>query len=283
MLLLLFRLLTISFAFHFYKNRYPKEYEAYSNQLFEKLQNSEMLKPLLPYIIKFGYVMIYIYSFFQILLNKVISKCLPYVKLARDKTSDYLVKHNIMSEKVFTNASNKTTPTELSYELSNIRFIALYLKYDDKTYSIDLHNNNNNNNNNNYIIGNVLNSAFYKDYLTNVLNIIIDNNKPFLYELELMDHNVSMVFLNEKQNIIIEKDDYKIVDNIATETEETLVVLETIIAQEEPTITEEEPNVLEPTITQEITIELTDIVEAVVNNTINDESILSEDIKAKIQ
>jgi hypothetical protein len=153
------------------------------------------------------------------------------------------------------------------------------LKYDDKTYSIDLHNNNNNN----YIIGNVLNSAFYKDYLTNVLNIIIDNNKPFLYELELMDHNVSMVFLNEKQNIIIEKDDYKIVDNIATETEETLVVLETIIAQEEPTITEEEPNVLEPTITQEITIELTDIVEAVVNNTINDESILSEDIKAKIQ
>jgi hypothetical protein len=279
MLLLLFRLLTISFAFHFYKNRYPKEYEAYSNQLFEKLQNSEMLKPLLPYIIKFGYVMIYIYSFFQILLNKVISKCLPYVKLARDKTSDYLVKHNIMSEKVFTNASNKTTPTELSYELSNIRFIALYLKYDDKTYSIDLHNNNNNN----YIIGNVLNSAFYKDYLTNVLNIIIDNNKPFLYELELMDHNVSMVFLNEKQNIIIEKDDYKIVDNIATETEETLVVLETIIAQEEPTITEEEPNVLEPTITQEITIELTDIVEAVVNNTINDESILSEDIKAKIQ
>jgi hypothetical protein len=98
-----------------------------------------------------------------------------------------------------------------------------------------------------------------------------------------MDHNVSMVFLNEKQNIIIEKDDYKIVDNIATETEETLVVLETIIAQEEPTITEEEPNVLEPTITQEITIELTDIVEAVVNNTINDESILSEDIKAKIQ
>ena len=279
MLLLLFRLLTISFAFHFYKNRYPKEYEAYSNQLFEKLQNSEMLKPVLPYIIKFGYAMIYIYSFFQILLNKVISKCLPYVKIARDSTREYLVKHNIMSEKVFANASNKTTPTELSYELSNIRFIALYLEYDDKTYSIDLHNNNNNN----YIIGNVLNSAFYKDYLTNVLNISIDNNKPFLYELELMDHNVSMVCLNEKQSIIIEKDDYKIVDNIATETEETLVVLETIIAQEEPIIADELTNEVTNVVTNEVIDVATEVVESNVTTAINDESILSENIKEKIK
>jgi hypothetical protein len=333
MLLLLFRLLTISFAFHFYKNRYPKEYEAYSNQLFEKLQNSEMLKPVLPYIIKFGYAMIYIYSFFQILLNKVISKCLPYVKIARDKTSNYLVKHNIMSEKVFANVFNssntnaiktiisfynegalvsmqesdmsfkdlkqtdiksyepqldynllvisdknenksdtniltfinKTIPTEFSYELSNIKFIALYLKHDDKTYSIDLYHNSNNN----YIIGNVFNNAFFKYYLTNVLNIIIDNSKPFLYELELMDHNVSMVCLNEKQSIIIEKDDYKIVDNITTE--KTLVVTD----------------VLEPIIVNEVTNEVidvaTDIIESIVTTAINDESILNEDIKEKIE
>ena len=350
MLLLLFRLLIISFAFHFYKNRYPKEYEAYSTQLFEKLQNSEMLKPILPYIIKFGYAMIYIYSFFQILLNKVISKCLPYVKIARDSTREYLVKHNIMSEKVFANASNssntntiktiisfynegalvnmqesdisfkdltqtdiksygprldynllvisdknenksdtniltfinKNIPTEFCYELSNIKFIALYLKHNDQTYSIDLYHNSNNN----YVIGNVFNNAFYKYYLTNVLNISIDNSKPFLYELELMDHNVNMVCLNEKKSIIIEKDDYKIVDNIATETEETLVVtdvLEPIIAQKEPIIADEVTN----EVTDEVTDVATEVVEPIISAVINDESILNEDknenIKEKIE
>lgn len=333
MLLLLFRLLIISFAFHFYKNRYPKEYEAYSNQLFEHLQNTEILKPILPYVIKFGYALIYIYSFFQILLNNLISKSLPYVKLARDKTCEYLVKHNIMSEKVFANVSNssnkntiksiisfynegvlvnmqesdvsfkdlkqtdiksyepqldynlliisdliessknvltfvnKSKPIEFCYELSNIKFIALYLKYDDKTYTIDL----NHNNNNNYIIGNVFNNAFFKYYLTNILNIVMDNDKTFLYQLELMDHNVNMVCLNEKQSIIIEKDDYKIVDNIITK--EVTDVVETIINEEELSITNE----------LTITKELTDVEEPIVTTAINDESILNEDIKEKME
>jgi hypothetical protein len=167
--------------------------------------------------------------------------------------------------------ANKSKPTEFCYELSNIKFIALYLKHDDKIYSIDLYHNNNNN----YIIGNVFNNAFFKYYLTNILNIVIDNGKTFLYELELMDHNVSMVCLNEKQSIIIEKDDYKIVDNIATETEETLVVTEPIIAREELTITNE--------ITDVVTNEVTELVESIVNNAINDESILNEDKKEKME
>jgi hypothetical protein len=90
-----------------------------------------------------------------------------------------------------------------------------------------------------------------------------------------MDHNVSMVCLNEKQSIIIEKDDYKIVDNIATETEETLVVTEPIIAREELTITNE--------ITDVVTNEVTELVESIVNNAINDESILNEDKKEKME
>jgi hypothetical protein len=93
-----------------------------------------------------------------------------------------------------------------------------------------------------------------------------------------MDHNVNMVCLNEKQSIIIEKDDYKIVDNIATETEETLVVtdvLEPIIAQKEPIIADE------------VTNEVTEVVEPIISAVINDESILNEDknenIKEKIE
>ena len=41
MLVTVLKLLLLSFAFHFYKNRYPKEYEGYSNQLFEYVQNNE--------------------------------------------------------------------------------------------------------------------------------------------------------------------------------------------------------------------------------------------------
>jgi hypothetical protein len=129
--------------------------------------------------------------------------------------------------------------------------------------------------------------------LTNILNIVIDNGKTFLYELELMDHNVSMVCLNEKQSIIIEKDDYKIVDSVATETEEIPVVLKPIIAQEEPIIAQEEPIIAqeEPIITEEVTNEVTnevidvatELVESIVTTAINDESILSENIKEKIE
>jgi hypothetical protein len=37
---------------------------------------------------------------------------------------------------------NKMIPTDFKYELSDIKFIALYLKQDDKSYTIDLFKNN---------------------------------------------------------------------------------------------------------------------------------------------
>jgi hypothetical protein len=45
-----------------------------------------------------------------------------------------------------------------------------------------------------------------------VLSIEIDNSKPFVYTLELMDHNVQMVYLNEMQSIVFQKDGYIIED-----------------------------------------------------------------------
>jgi hypothetical protein len=65
-----------------------------------------------------------------------------------------------------------------------------------------------------YVVGNVFNTNFFKYYLENVLNVKIDNdtNKPFTYTLELMDHNVSMVYLNETQSIVIKKYGYEILE-----------------------------------------------------------------------
>ena len=100
MLLLLFKILTIFFGGHYYKNRYPKEYEDYSNQLFEYINNNDRLKPYLPYLFKFGYGIIYIYSFCQIILNKGIKISLPYVKIIRDKTCKYLVNRSPNQETI---------------------------------------------------------------------------------------------------------------------------------------------------------------------------------------
>jgi hypothetical protein len=250
MFALLLRLLAISFVFHFYKNRYPNEYNAFSKQIFDYIENNEKLKPIMPYLLKVGYAFIYAYSFCQILLNKVIQITSPYVKILRDKimpckmsttnntnttnisitnetivsfyNDGLLVKKDEFAELTaaiknsqlpdafnlvtITNAKNILTfiPNECKYELLDLRFLALYLKHDARSHIIDLYQDNSNY----YVVGNVINSAFFKYYLKNVLNVEIDNSKPFVYTLELMDHNVQMVYLDETQNIVFQKDSY---------------------------------------------------------------------------
>jgi hypothetical protein len=109
-----------------------------------------------------------------------------------------------------TNAKNILSfiPDECKYDLLDLRFLALYLKHDNKSHIIDLYQDNSNY----YVAGNVINSAFLKYYLKNVLSIEIDNSKPFVYTLELMDHNVQMVYLDETQSIVFQKDGYIIED-----------------------------------------------------------------------
>lgn len=253
MFVLTLRLLAISFVFHFYKNRYPNEYNAFSKQIFDYIENNERLKPIMPYLLKVGYAFIYVYSFCQILLNKVIQITSPYVKMLRDKimpckmsdtcnntnnnnnsnttiisfyNDGLLVKKdefadftadikNSQPTEVFnlvtiTNAKNILSfiPDECKYDLLDLRFLALYLKHDNKSHIIDLYQDNSNY----YVAGNVINSAFLKYYLKNVLSIEIDNSKPFVYTLELMDHNVQMVYLDETQSIVFQKDGYIIED-----------------------------------------------------------------------
>ena len=255
MLVLMFKLLAISFVFHYYKTRYPEEYQGYVKQLFEYMENNEHLKHIMPYLVKIGYTFIYVYSYFQILLDKVIRITSPYIKLLRDKTCDVLIKYKIISGKMETILVNidKTIitfynegklikqdeltgrfaslldsdinncqptdkydlvtimdlkniltfiPDECKYDLLDIRFLALYLKHDDKSHIIDLCNNTSNY----YVAGNIINSSFLKYYLVNVLNIVLDTSKTFVYTLELMDHNVQMVYLDETQSIVFQKD-----------------------------------------------------------------------------
>ena len=310
MVALIIKLLAISFAFHFYKNRYPTEYQAFTRQIFDYIENNESLKPMMPYLVKIGYAVIYVYSFCQIALNKVIQFTTPYVKMIRDKimpgklvkstsasnstnntnitdnskktvvsfyNNGSLIKQNELAEfsslsisdiqdcqppdvlnlVTITDASDGVSniltfiPKECKYDLLELRFIALYLKHDDKTHIIELCKDNRNY----YVAGNCINSAFLQYYLKNVLNVQIDNSKPFVYTLELMDHNVQMVYLDETQAIVFQKDGYSI-EEVKSEAIKSEEEVKEAIKEE----IKEEPDLIEvqEEITEEVKSEATE-------------------------
>jgi len=93
------------------------------------------------------------------------------------------------------------------YEVSNIKFISINLIHNNNTYQILLKTPEYNF----YIVDNIIDASFFKYYLVAMLkekNNELDNN--FSYTLEIMDHNVNMFTLNEKQSIIFKKDSYDI-------------------------------------------------------------------------
>ena len=93
------------------------------------------------------------------------------------------------------------------FELSNISFIALYLNYNNERYHINLKTDKYNY----YLVGNVINKFFLQYYINTVLNnsnFTIDDKKS--YSLELMDHEVNMIYLDIEDSIIIEKNRYHI-------------------------------------------------------------------------
>jgi hypothetical protein len=126
----------------------------------------------------------------------------------------------------------------ITYEPSMSHILSLYLKMitnDNETnYNIQL----SSDTMNFYVVGNVFNTNFFKYYLENVLNVKIDNdtNKPFTYKLELMDQNVSMVYLNETQSIVIKKYGYEILgtNSVTDEVKDNKVKDEKIAADEVP-------------------------------------------------
>jgi hypothetical protein len=120
-------------------------------------------------------------------------------------STNNLNKKYIQNKKIINNLDNY----EFSFEISDITFIALYLNYNDVRYNINLKTDDFNF----YVVGNIINKSFIQYYIKNILrdNILINTDEtPFLYKLELMDHEVNVVELNETQYIIIEKNGYLI-------------------------------------------------------------------------
>ena len=97
---------------------------------------------------------------------------------------------------------NETNVNETNYNETNVNETNYNIQLSSDTMNF-------------YVVGNVFNTNFFKYYLENVLNVKIDNdtNKPFTYTLELIDHNVSMAYLNETQSIVIKKYGYEILES----------------------------------------------------------------------
>lgn len=97
-------------------------------------------------------------------------------------------------------------PISFDYKVSNVKFIAIDIDYNNKKYLINLKDNDINF----YIVGNCLNKKFFKYYIKNILKINVDDEDEFNYNVNIIDNNVSIFNLLPHQSIIINEDDYKI-------------------------------------------------------------------------
>jgi hypothetical protein len=120
-----------------------------------------------------------------------------------------LTNKNITNKKI---VDKKNIDTCNSYfDMSKITFIALYLNYNDVRYNINLKTKEFNY----YLVGNIINKQFVQYYINNILKLPFYYTKEQMvsYQLELMDQEVNIVCLNADQSIIIEKNNYRIVND----------------------------------------------------------------------
>ena len=242
-----FTVIALIYSINLYKSHYPNEFDIIVTQIISFIQQNETIKPYLPLLTTMCYNAIYAYSFCQVTLNKTIKFIEPYLQQGiknihlmilynTNKNPDTTNLFTIVKANIYTNSDSNLviikSPTpkndmiildkvpdnleNITYEPSRSHILSLYLKMvtnDNKetNYNIQL----SSDTMNFYVVGNVFNTNFFKYYLENVLNVKIDNdtNKPFTYTLELMDHNVSMAYLNETQSIVIKKYGYEILES----------------------------------------------------------------------
>lgn len=260
----IFTFTALIFGLHFYKNRYPQEFDTVFEQFLASIQSSESLKPFLPYLSLMCYNIIYVYSFCQVTLNKIIRYTIPYIREAA-KFIRNKIDNNTSNNSNTTNTTNTLVfqcpelsivksennamlildkpPSNLDldsiqYEPSDLRFVSLYLKCKNGDTETDKIINLFSSYMNFYVVGNILNTNFFKYYLQNVLKINIDKDVPFTYNLELIDHNLKEVNLDESQSIIIRKNDYEIMESNKMNTEVKELV-EEILEELEKINTEE--------------------------------------------
>ena len=180
------------------------------NKVRELLEKNNIIKPLdssdkeNQLLVEYFNNGILSYSFnFDILNDKMYLKECPtnYDFIVCSDFSDVTKPTN----KLCISNSNLKNDYDFKYGLTNFNFMSLQLIYNNTNYSIELKNDKFNF----YIVNNILDNTFFRYYLINILkeeNITMD----FFYTLELLDQNVDLHKLNEKNFIILNTDEFTI-------------------------------------------------------------------------
>lgn len=156
----------------------------------------------------------YIYDYNDISSNKeledkYIQRIIEIINCIKTKeTLDnnlFIIKNKLLNNNII---CDTITRDSFNFEKSNIKFFSLKITDDTcKEYLIELCNNESNF----YMVNNCIDEKFIKYYLRQILNINIINNK-LNYKLDIIDHNVEFkVFLNNHK-IIINKNDYTVIE-----------------------------------------------------------------------
>ena len=96
-------------------------------------------------------------------------------------------------------------PTSLNYKLSNVKFIAIDLDYNNNKHLVKLKDTNYNY----YIVNNCLNKLFFKYYIKNILNLQVDEDN-FNYNVTIIDNDCNIINILPHQSIIINENNYEI-------------------------------------------------------------------------
>jgi hypothetical protein len=152
----------------------------------------------------------------ELMLNSNDSSYIASWKLENKDTFDLIIVSDKKDESEQINYIHYTEFPQIldDYKHSTIKFFSVELEYKDTIHSIEL----TNEIYNHYIVNNVLNNAFFKYYLTNILNIEIDKN-TFDYKLSVIDHNVNIVELTQNDSLIIKENNYELIIDL-TESDE---------------------------------------------------------------
>ena len=100
-------------------------------------------------------------------------------------------------------------PTSLNYKVSNVKFIAIDLDYNNNKYLVNLKDCNYTYYNY-YIVNNCLNKLFFKYYIKNILNLQVDDDN-FNYIVNIIDNDCNIINILPHQSIIINENDYEII------------------------------------------------------------------------
>ena len=97
---------------------------------------------------------------------------------------------------------------EYDFETTDFMFMSLRLFWKENNFTIELKNDKHNF----YIVNNILDKHFFTYYLKYILNL--DNlEENITYKIELLDQDVNVLLLTDKDKIVLNKQDYTIVNN----------------------------------------------------------------------